>query len=140
MLFRARQSVPRINGRKRCRHTECGRIENNFTLLQGLQISSTLEETFLEGCLKSPGTCHHVQNQTRKEKEDHARLPAQMPASRVSKGIPVATTDRSGRTQCQAEKDGNRGAGNTLARQQDRTDKDIISDLERKPQFVVEAT
>ena len=40
-----------------------------------------------------------------KEEEDHTRLPAQMPASRVPRN-PVATKDRSGRTQCQSKKTG----------------------------------
>ena len=57
------------------------RVKNNLTRLQDLHISATLEEKFLVGCLKPPGTYHHVQNQSRR----HAQLPAQLPASRVSR-------------------------------------------------------
>ena len=47
-----------------------GEPKNNFTKLQDLQISATLEETFLDGCLKSMTTCHHVQNQSRRIEEE----------------------------------------------------------------------
>ena len=54
-----------------------------------------------------------------KEKEDHARLPAQMPASRVLRN--PGGNDRQERMDAVSGlEDGNRGAGNTLARQQDR--------------------
>ena len=52
---------------------------------------------------KSTGT--EKSRREREKREKHARLPAQMPAS-ACPGIPVATTDRSGRTQCRAEKTG----------------------------------
>ena len=62
------------------------RVKNHLTNLQDLHISATLEETFLGGCLKPPGTCHHVQKPIEKtEKKTHARLPAHLPASRVSR-------------------------------------------------------
>ena len=66
---------------------------NNFTQLKNLHISAPLEVPSQE------------EPNGGKRKEDNARLLAQMPASRVSRN-PVATTDRSGRTQCQAEKTG----------------------------------
>ena len=87
--FRARPSVSRINGREQCRHTErrTGRQKKNkFAHLQDLQISATLEETFLEGCLKTTGHMPpRAEPIEETEKEKHARLPAQTPASRVSK-------------------------------------------------------
>ena len=52
--FRARPSVSRINGREQCTRNEGqGETENKFTYLQELHITATLEETFLEGCLRS---------------------------------------------------------------------------------------
>ena len=84
-----------------------GEPKHNFMYLQGLQIS-TLEEIFLERCLKSPGTCHHVQNQSRRKRRriTHGFLRRCQPPP-ACQGIPEATTDRSGRTQCQAYKTGN---------------------------------
>ena len=38
----------------------------NLTNLQDPQISAALEETYLEDCLKPPGTCRHVQNKSRR--------------------------------------------------------------------------
>ena len=55
--FRARQSVSRVQWNE-----GQGETKNKFTYLQDLHISAMFDETFLEGCLRSPGTCHHVQN------------------------------------------------------------------------------
>ena len=68
----------------------------------------------------SPGTCHHVQNQTRRKRRrtTHGFLRKCQPPAR--QGIPVATTDRSGWTQCQAEKTGDIEQTNAWARQQKR--------------------
>ena len=81
-----------------------GEPKNNFTFLHGLHISSTLEETFHESCLKSPGTGHHVQNQSRRLKirNTHGILLKRQPPA--CQRIPVATKDRSERTECQAYK------------------------------------
>ena len=97
-----------------------GEHKKNFTLLQDLQISAKLEETFLEGCRKPPGTCHHVQNQSRRmrRRNTHGFLHKCQPPA--CQRIPVATTDRSGWTQCQAEKTGDIEQTNAWARQQKR--------------------
>ena len=47
-----------------------GEPKNNFTKLQDPQISVTLEERCLDSCLKSMGTCRHVQNQARRIEEE----------------------------------------------------------------------
>ena len=51
------------------------------------------------------------------EKKQHARLPAQVPASSVSR-TPSGNADTSGRTQCQAMKTGNIEQTTARARQQ----------------------
>ena len=83
-----------------------GEFKNNLTWLQNLPISVMLEETFLDGCLKSMTTCHHVQNQSRRKRrrDTHGFLLGRQPPA--CQGILEATTDRSGWTQCQAEKTG----------------------------------
>ena len=108
---------------------------NNLTYLQNLHISVPLEEKLLTICLRPPGTCHHMQNQSRRRNEDNARLLAQMPASRVPK-TPGGNNRQERKDAVSGRKDGNRGAGNTLARQQDRT-KRRSSAFGRKPQCVV---
>ena len=95
-----------------------------------------LEETLLTGCLKPPGTCHHVQNQSRRKRRrtTHGFLRKCQPPA--CQGISVATTDRSGRTQCQAEKTGN---VEQVTRWQDsKTEQRRSSAFGRKPQCVVE--
>ena len=78
-----------------------GEPKNKFTYLQDLQISSTLEQTFHE---KLPEVTGHMsscaEQNEEKEEEDHARLPAQVPASRVLRN-PGGNT-RQERMQCQA--------------------------------------
>ena len=56
-----------------------------------------------------PELTRHImvqKNNGKTKKKQHARLPAKVPASSVSKS-PGGNTDRSGRTQCQAKKTGN---------------------------------
>ena len=80
--------------------------QNNFTHLQNLHISAPHEEKLHIGCLRPPGTCNHMPNQ-KEEKErrtTHGFLRKCQPPA--CPGNPVATTDRSGRTQCRAEKTG----------------------------------
>ena len=67
--------------------------------------STPLDENLLDGCLKDLTNINRNRKSRRKRRGKHARLPARMPASHVPKN-PVATKDRSGRTQCQAEKTG----------------------------------
>ena len=55
-----------------------------------------------------------------KEKEDHARLPAQMPASRVSRN-PGGNNRQERKDAMSGQKDGNHRADNAWVRQQDRT-------------------
>ena len=85
---------------------------NNFTQLQDLQFSSTLEQTFHE---KLPEVTGHMsscaESNEEKEKENHARLPAQMPASRMSRN-PAGNSVRPKRREHRAD--------NAWARQQDR--------------------
>ena len=80
--------------------------KNNFTHLQNLHISARLEEKLHIGCLRPPGKCNHMQNQKeeKERKTAHGFLRKCQPPA--CPGNPVATTDRSGRTQCQAEKTG----------------------------------
>ena len=68
--------------------------------------SATLEETFLNGCLKSITMGHHMQNQSRRQRirNTHGFLLKRQPPA--CQRILVATKDRSGWTQCQAEKTG----------------------------------
>ena len=65
-----------------------------------------LKRNYSQRCLRPPGTCHHMQNQSRRNwrRTTHGFLRKCQPPA--SPGNPVATTDRSGRTQCQAEKTG----------------------------------
>ena len=67
----------------------------------------------------------------KKEKEDHARLPAQMPASRVPRN-PGGNNRQERKDAVSGQKDGNRGADNTLARQQDRAKRRAFA-FGRKP-------
>ena len=72
-----------------------------------LELLLALEQTLHENCLKSPRTCHHVQNQARRKRRKITHgflLKCQPPACQ---GTPVATTDRSGRSQCHSCKMGN---------------------------------
>ena len=62
-----------------------GDPKNNFTYLQGHHISTTHEETFLDGCLNDLAKINRSRKLEEKEKGEHARLPVQVPASRVSK-------------------------------------------------------
>ena len=104
---------------------------------QDFQISSTLEETFLDGCLKSMGTCHHVQNQSRRKRRriTHGFLRKCQPPA--CQGSPVATTDRSGWTQCQACKTGN--IEQTTRGQDNKNRKTRIgATLQREPKSVAQ--
>ena len=58
----------------------------------------------------------------RKRRVKHARLPAQMPASRVLKK-PGGNERQERKDEVSDRKDGNRGASNTIVRQQNRTEK-----------------
>ena len=71
-----------------------------------------------------------------KIKEDNARLLAQMPASRVP-GKPGGNNRQERKDAVSGREDGNRGAGNTLARQQDWTER-RSSAFGGKSQCVVE--
>ena len=70
-----------------------------------------------------------------KEKDDHARLPAQVPASRVSRN-PGGNNRQERMDAVSGQKDGNRGADNAWARQQDRATR-RSSAFGRKPQCEV---
>ena len=83
-----------------------------FTYLQGLQISTTHEEIIHEGCLN-----HRVF--VKEKKEDHARLPAQVPASRVSRN-PDGNNRQERTDAVSGLKDGKHRTDNALARHQDR--------------------
>ena len=100
--FRARPSVSRKNGREQCRHgmKDTENQKNNFTYLQDLHISPTLEETFSRRLSEITGNMPPREEPIEeKEKEDHARLPAQMPASRVSRNPSVNDRqERNGRS------------------------------------------
>ena len=107
--------------------------ETNSRKLHDLPISATLEETFLDGCLKSPGTCLHVHNKSRRKRRRNTHgflLKCQPPACQK---IHVATTDRSGWTQCQAEKTGDIEQTNAWARQQKKR-----GTIQRKPECVAQ--
>ena len=134
--FERAQTYPRRNSRVRCRRRNVGTPKNNFSYLQHLHNSTSLEEKLLAGCLRPPSTCHHMQNKSRRRNEDNARLLAQMPASRVPRK-PGGNNRQERKDAVSHRKDGNRGAGNTLARQQDRT-KRRSSAFGRRPQCVVE--
>ena len=109
---------------------------NNLAQMHNLHISAPLEEKLLTGSLRPPGKCHHKKNRMEEKKEDNARLPAQRPASRVLKKH--SGNERQERKDAvSGRKDGNRGAGNTLARQQDRTERKS-SAFGGKSQCVVE--
>ena len=75
--------------------------------LQNLHITKPLEEKF---------------PQAARDHRDNARLLAQMPASRVSRK-PGVNNSQERKDAVSGRKDGNRGAGNTLARQQNRTER-----------------
>ena len=45
-------------------------MKNNLTKLKDLHISALLEETFHVSCQKTQGTCHHMQNQSRRQKKN----------------------------------------------------------------------
>ena len=79
--------------------------KHNFTHLQNLHISAPLEKKLLTGSLRPPGKSHHKKNRMEEKwRTTHGFLrKCQPPACPRN---PVATTDRSGRTQCQAEKTG----------------------------------
>ena len=62
-----------------------GAHEDNFAYLQGQHISTTHEETFHDCCLDDLADITRSRKIEEKDKEKHARLPAQVPASRVSK-------------------------------------------------------
>ena len=98
---------------------------------------ATLEETFLDGCLESVITCHHVQNQPRRRRKrnTHGFLLKCQPL-RVSRK-PGGNNRQERKDAVSGRKDGNRGAGNTLARQQVRTGKRSFA-IGGRPQCVVE--
>ena len=100
--------------------------KSNFTQLQDLPITVTREEKMLNGCLKSTTTGHHMQNQSRrlKRRNTHVFLLKRQPPA--CQRILVATKDRSGWTQCQAEKTRDieqttRGQDNKKKRNKDRS-------------------
>ena len=89
-------------------------------------VSTPLDENLLEGCLKTLGTCHHVQNQSRRMRRRNTHgflLKSQPPACQ---GITVATTDRSGWTKCQAEKTGDIEQTHAWARQKKESTPSLI--------------
>ena len=93
--------------------------KNNFTYLQDFHGSATLEETFLEGCLKQN------QSRTMRIRNTHGFLLKRQPP--VCQRIPVATTDRSGWTQCQAEKTGSRQRVGKTTKKEEQTLKETLN-------------
>ena len=113
-IFRALPSILRISGRERCRHVECGRTQKQFHVTAGPSNFRPPEATKQ----MSP----HEEPNGGERNEDNARLLAQMPASRVPKK-PCGYGRQERKDAVSGQEDGNRGAGNTLARQQDRTER-----------------
>ena len=70
--------------------------KNSSTYLQDLTISATLDETILNGCLKSTTTSHHMRYETWKLKRRNTNGVQLKHQPRIL----VATKDKSGWTQC----------------------------------------
>ena len=101
----------------------CTRLASFPTLayLQKLHISTPLEQkTKTHKLSETSGQVPSHVEPNGGEKVNDARLLAQKPASRVS-NKPSGNNRQERKDAVSSRKDGNRGAGNTLARQQDRT-------------------
>ena len=81
--------------------------------------STSLKEKFLANCQNSQGTSWLKRNNEKTEKKNTLRK-CQPPACQK---VQVATTDRSGRTQCQAKKTGNIKQTVARARQEHEEEK-----------------
>ena len=92
--------------------------------MQDLHTSTSREKTFLVSCQKPPDTCHHVQGpiEETQKKNTHGFLHYYHPPA--CQGIPVATTDRSEKTQCQAKKTGDNEQTNVRASYYHKSDKE----------------
>ena len=93
--------------------------------MQNLHISAPLEEKLLTGSLRPPSKLHHKKN----------RL--QMRTTHGVSRKPGGNNRQERKDAVSSREDGNRGAGSTLARQQDRTER-RPSAFGGKPQCVVE--
>ena len=98
--------------------------KNNFTQLQNRHISAPFEREIAH---KQPEATGQVPPQEEPNggdiKEDNARLLAQMPASRVSRKPGGNNRQERMDAVSASREDGNRGAGNKLARQPDWTER-----------------
>ena len=98
--------------------------------MQDFHISTSREETFLVSFQKPLDTCYHVQRPIEKTEEKECTRGflhnCQPPACQ---GIPVATTDRSEMTQCQAKKTGEQtNAVSKILSQNDKEGEKIFSE------------
>ena len=110
--------------------------KNNFTQLQNLHISAQLEEKLLTGRLRPPGKCHHKEDQMEEEKGGQRTASCANASVRVSRKR-GGNNRQERKDAVSGREDANRGADNTLAKQQDRT-KRRSSTFGGKPQCVVE--
>ena len=81
-------------------------VRNRTTKKTGPHTSTSLEEKFLASCQNSQCTSWFKRTNGRTNRKHHARLPAQCQPPACQR-VPVATIDRSRRTQCQTKKTGN---------------------------------
>ena len=121
--FRTLPGVPRKNGRVRCKHLKCGRAPKKPTYPQILHLSTPIDENLLDGCLNDLTKVNR--NRTnRGEREGgntHGFLhKCQPPACSRSPG---GNYRQEREDAVSGREDGNRGAGNTMARQQNRKEK-----------------
>ena len=100
--------------------------------MQDLHKSASREWTFLASCQKTPGTLHIViEKNNREDAENNTCVFLRTCQPPACQGIPVATTDRSGMTQCQAEKTGDI---EQTTREQDNSTK--VTKKEIKPSLI----
>ena len=90
-----------------------GGPKKKFTYSQGHHISTTHEETVLDGCLNDLAKINKSRQIEEKEKGKHARLPAQVPASRVPKK-PGGNERQERKDAVSGQEDGNQQAGDKL--------------------------
>ena len=106
-----------------------------YVIAKPSNFSNAFEETFLTGSLKPPGTAIRCRIKRRKKEEEHARLPAQMSGSRVSRN-PGGNNRQERMDAVSGLKDGKHRADNAWARQPRQKNKESTRVLRGKAQCV----